>query len=139
MLPLLQFLQKELSPRAEESAIRALGDIADSRTFDILLKHLSGPGRAEVVTALGKLKDPRAVDALVSVLHDPNWQIRMNAAMALGPIGSDLQSPQLETLLDDEVNVVREWAARSLEMMTGRRYTYRNEAGEDVNPYNIYH
>jgi HEAT repeat protein len=63
----------------------------------------------------------------------------MNAATALGPIGSIQQAEALEVLLEDEVNVVREWAARSLEMMTGKRYTYRNEAGEYVQPYNIYH
>jgi len=137
--PLIQFLQQKQTAQAEACAVRALGDIADVRSFDILLKQLNGASRADAVTALGQLKDPRAVDALVSVLHDPAWQIRMNAAMALGPIGSDLQAPQLEALLKDEVNVVREWAARSLEMMTGRRYTYRNEAGETVKPYNIYH
>ncbi len=124
---------------AEAAAVRALGDIADPAAFEVLLKHLDGNSRADAVTALGKLKDPRAVDALVSVLHDPVWQIRMNAAMALGPIGSQQQAAELETLLEDEVNVVREWAARSLETMTGRRYTYRNEAGEYVQPYNIYH
>ncbi|WP_020676108.1 HEAT repeat domain-containing protein [Geopsychrobacter electrodiphilus] len=137
--PLIKFLQQPQSPQAEACAVRALGDIANIKAFDVLVSHLNGPSRAEVVTALGKLKDPRAVGALVSVLHDPDWQIRMNAATALGPIGSNLQAPQLETLLDDNVNVVREWAARSLEMMTGRRYTYRNEDGKNVKPYNIYH
>ena len=139
VLPLIDFLKLTQNPLAEASAIRALGDIADPRAFEILLRHLDGQSRAEVVTALGKLKDPRSVDALVSVLQDPAWQIRMNAATALGPIGSIQQAEALEVLLEDEVNVVREWAARSLEMMTGKRYTYRNEAGEYVQPYNIYH
>jgi HEAT repeat protein len=137
--PLIDFLGQPQNPLALACAVRALGDIADPRAFDTLLQHLGGPSRGEVVTALGKLKDPRAVEALVSVLSDPDWRIRMNAATALGPIGSEPQAPQLEILLYDEVNVVREWAARSLEMMTGRRYTYRNEAGEEVQPYNIYH
>ncbi len=137
--PLIDFLRQARQPLAAAAAIRALGDIADQAAFEVLLQHLDSANRADVVTALGKLKDPRAVDALVAVLHDPAWQVRMNAATALGPIGSKQQAAELETLLEDEVNVVREWAARSLEMMTGRRYTYRNEAGEYVKPYNIYH
>jgi HEAT repeat protein len=137
--PLLDFLRQPRSLVEAAAAVRALGDIADPIALDVLLPLLSSSIKAEVVTALGKLKDPRSVDALVGVLHDPDWQVRMNAATALGPIGSDQQAQALETLLEDEVNVVREWAARSLEMMTGRRYTYRNEAGEYVQPYNIYH
>ena len=137
--PLVTLLEQKPGPAATGAAIRALGDIADPLSLEVLLKQLEGSGRAEAVTALGKLKDVRAVSALVSVLHDPDWQVRMNAATALGPIGGPEQAPQLETLLEDEVNVVREWAARSLEMMTGKRYTYRNEAGEYVQPYNIYH
>lgn len=137
--PLIHFLSEKQESVAEAAAVRALGDIADPAAFDVLLFHFNGENRADAVTALGKLKDPRAAEALVSVLHDPVWQIRMNAAMALGPIGTNQQAAELETLLEDDVNVVREWAARSLETMTGRRYTYRNEAGEYVQPYNIYH
>lgn len=137
--PLLDFLRQPRSPVETAAAVRALGDIADPIALEVLLPLLDSPVKAEVVTALGKLKDPRSVNALVAVLTDPDWQVRMNAAAALGPIGSDQQAQALEKLLEDEVNVVREWAARSLEMMTGRRYTYRNEAGEYVQPYNIYH
>jgi HEAT repeat protein len=137
--PLIEFLRQPQNPLAQACAVRALGDIADPRAFDVLLQQMTGPSRGEVVTALGKLKDPRMVQTLVSVLRDSDWRVRMNAATALGPIGGELQAPQLEVLLEDEVNVVREWAARSLEMMTGRRYTYRNEVGEEVQPYNIYH
>ncbi|NCO50895.1 MAG: HEAT repeat domain-containing protein [Deltaproteobacteria bacterium] len=137
--PLLEFLRQPQSPVATTAAVRALGDIADPAALEVLLPLLKSPARAEVVTALGKLKDPRSVEALVAVLRDPDWQVRMNAATALGPIGTEQQAPALEKLLEDDVNVVREWAARSLEMMTGRRYTYRNEAGENVQPYNIYH
>lgn len=137
--PLIDFLMLPQQSLPEAAAIRALGDIADPAALEILLRHLDGSSRADVVTALGKLKDPRAIDALVAVLQDPDWQVRMNAATALGPIGGKKQAPALEALLEDEVNVVREWAARSLEMMTGQRYTYRNEAGEHVQPYNIYH
>jgi HEAT repeat protein len=139
VVPLIDFLRQTRDPLSEAAAVRALGDIADPQAFEILMQRLDGGSRAEVVTALGKLKDTRTVEALISVLHDPAWRIRMNAAMALGPVGTAEQAAKLETLLEDEVNVVREWAARSLETMTGKRYTYRNEAGEYVQPYSIYH
>jgi HEAT repeat protein len=63
----------------------------------------------------------------------------MSAAMALSVVGTAAAVAPLETALADEVNVVREWSARSLEMVTGQRYQYRNETGELVAPYNIYH
>lgn len=136
--PLLAYLE-QASPRGEAAAVRALGDIGDRRALDALLARVSGPNRSDVLLALGKLKDPRAEAALVSGLADSGWRVRMNAAMALGPLGSPAAVPSLEKTLEDEVLVVREWSARSLEMITGRHFTYRNEKGEYVTPYNIYH
>ncbi len=127
------------SPASEAAAIRALGDIGDGRALDSLLERVAGENRGEVFLALGKLKDPRAEKALTDGLRDPDWRVRMNAAMALGPVGSSASIPHLKKGLADEVMVVREWSARSLEMITGSHVTYRNERGEEVAPYSIYH
>ncbi|PLY04439.1 MAG: hypothetical protein C0624_05720, partial [Desulfuromonas sp.] len=89
--------------------------------------------------ALGKLKDPAAEHALVAGLQDTDWRVRMNAAMALGPLGTEIAVPKLRITLEDDERVVREWSARSLEMITGERVLYRNQAGEMVPPYNVYH
>jgi len=127
------------SPRAQAGAIRALGDIGDARALDELIKLASGPNRGEVFMALGKLKDPRAEKALIDGLHDTEWRNRMNAAMALGPLGGPAAAAALRPALEDPVMVVREWAARSLEMVSGEHVRYRNAKGELVMPYKIYH
>lgn len=136
--PLVAFLSAA-SGVGEVGAVRALGDIGDPRALEVLLSRTSGPIRAEVILALGKLKDPRAEAVLLAALRDEESQTRMNAAMALGPLGAKAAVPPLRQALEDEVLVVREWAARSLEMITGEHVTYRNEQGEQVAPYNIYH
>lgn len=120
-------------------AIRALGDIADPAALDVLLVHTDGPQRSEAFLALGKLRDARAEAALVKGLSDADWRARMNAAMALGPLGGSQAAAALRRTLDDEVHVVREWSARSLEMVTGQPVLYRNSKNEMVRPYNVYH
>lgn len=136
--PLIAYLATA-PPQGGAGAIRALGDIADPRALTPLLAQVNGANREEVFLALGKLKDPRAEGALLKGLADPDWQARMNAAMALGPIGSAAAVAPLQRTLEDDVHVVREWSARSLEVITGQHLKYRNEKGEYVTPYTIYH
>lgn len=124
---------------AAAGAIRALGDIADQRALTILLQQATGEQRAEAFLALGKLRDPQAESTLIAGLQDADPGARMNAAMALGPLGGPLAEQALETTLEDDVHVVREWSARSLEMITGRPVLYRNSQGDYVRPYQVYH
>jgi HEAT repeat protein len=138
VVPLLVLLETA-SARATSAAVRALGDIGDSRALSALLQRVDGPARQEVLHALGKLKDPRAEAALIDGLLDADWQSRMNAAMSLGALGGPAAAVALEQAVEDEVLVVREWAARSLEMISGSHVKYRNEQGEYVLPYSIYH
>ena len=136
--PLIAYLATA-PPQGGAGAIRALGDIADLRALDPLLSQVNGVNREEVFLALGKLKDPRAEGALLKGLTDPDWKVRMKAAMALGPVGSAAAVAPLQITLEDDVHVVREWSARSLEVITGQHLKYRNEKGEYVSPYSIYH
>jgi len=136
--PLLAYLSTA-SDRGTAAAVRALGDIGDVRALPALLERADGAARQDVLHALGKLKDPRAEAVLIEGLHDADWRSRMNAAMALGALGGPAAAAALEPTVEDEVMVVREWAARSLEMISGRHVKYRNEQGEYVLPYNIYH
>ena len=133
----------ELLPQADTQTaagiIRALGDIGDKRSIDALLLQVEGDNRPDVFLALGKLRDPRAESALILGLIDTDWQVRMNASMALGAIGSNKSIPALQATLDDEVMVVREWSARSLSVITGAKVKYRDAAGELVAPYSVYH
>ena len=122
---------------AAAGAIRALGDIADRRALPMLLQHAAGDQRAEAFLALGKLRDPQAESTLVAGLEDADPGARMNAAMALGPLGGPLAAQALETTLEDDVHVVREWSARSLEMITGKPVLYRNSQDDYVRPYQV--
>lgn len=136
--PLVEHLRAATGESAA-GAIRALGDIADPTALDALLAHAAGPQRAEVFLALGKLRDSRAEAVLIKGLDDADWRARMHAAMALGPLGGAEAAAPLHATLDDEVHVVREWSARSLEMVTGQPVLYKNSKGEMVRPYNVYH
>lgn len=127
------------SSEAAAGIIRALGDIGDGAALEALCVQAQKDNRAEAMLALGKLRAPRAVAALVNGLADPDWQVRMNAAMALGSTGAGEAAPALRRTLEDEVPVVREWSARSLEMITDERMFYRNAKGERVPPDNVYH
>ena len=127
------------SDRVDAGVIRALGDIGDRRALEPLLTQVSGPVRSEAFLALGKLRDPRAEKALIVGLADEDWQVRMNAAMALGPVGSIESEEPLRLCLEDQVLVVREWSARSLSMITGHAVNYRDASDEMVAPYNVYH
>jgi len=128
-----------LAPQGQGAAIRALGDIGDGRALESLLAAARGPVRGEALLALGKLKDSRAEATLIAALSDADWNNRLHAVMALGTAGSQKAVPSLETSLNDEVEVVREWSARTLEILTGKRHGYLNSRGEETAPYSLYH
>lgn len=136
--PLIEHLHRAEGESAA-GAIRALGDIAAPEALAVLLAKADGPQRSEAFLALGKLRAPQAEAVLIKGLGDRDWQARMNAAMALGPLGGSQAAAALKKSLDDEVHVVREWSARSLEMVSGKPVLYRNSKGEMVRPYNVYH
>ena len=136
--PLIAHL-KTAAGESAAGAIRALGDIAAPEALEALLAKADGPQRSEAFLALGKLRAPQAEVVLIKGLSDGDWQARMNAAMALGPLGGPQAAAALKKSLDDEVHVVREWSARSLEMITGKPVLYKNSKGEMVRPYNVYH
>jgi HEAT repeat protein len=64
--------------------------------------------------------------------------VRREAAQALGNLEDPGAAASLTEALDDDVTVVREWAARSLETITGRPVLYLGEDGEMIPPYNLY-
>lgn len=138
VMPLIAYLA-DAEGEGAAAAIRALGDIVDKRALDVLLAQAEGVQRAEAFLALGKLRDARAELTLISGLEDSDSQVRMNAAMALGPLGGPVAAEALSKTVQDEVHVVREWSARSLEMITGKPVLYRNSHNEYVRPYQVYH
>ena len=43
--------------------------------------------RRHVIAALGQIADPTSADRIGAVLKDPDWRVRMGAALALTAIG----------------------------------------------------
>jgi HEAT repeat protein len=138
VMPLIEYLADARGEGAA-AAIRALGDIVDKRALEVLLVQAQGEQRAEAFLAIGKLRDARAESTLIAGLEDPDSLVRMNAAMALGPLGGPAAATALQKTLEDDVHVVREWSARSLEKITGKPILYRNSHDEYVRPYLVYH
>jgi HEAT repeat protein len=136
------FVLGKLGPKAVEALRRTLTDddplvIRDSANalsrlnkdarpaVPQLVGCLSKPGldgetRKAVVTTLVKLvdaKDKEAVDALSRVLRDPDGEVRINAALALGNIGGGeaaVAVPVLREALKQSDAAIRSQAAAAL-------------------------
>ena len=112
--PLLSVLFNDPDTAVREDAIRALGQIGDSRAVDFLMIVMKEPGlRPLAVDALGQIGDRRAVPVLISILDGVDrpeasrvvsgcgdrWDeemMAMGAAVrALGAIGDEAAVPAL--------------------------------------------
>ncbi|GBE15322.1 MAG TPA: HEAT repeat domain-containing protein [Proteobacteria bacterium] len=131
-------LERSDDVKARRAAIRVLGEIRESAAVP-LLTEVEGVNLDAAVWALGRIGDPRALQPLLEDLSDDTWSVRRQAAQALGNLEDAGAVPALRLTLDDPEPVVREWAARSLETLTGKQVLYRNEDGRMVQPYNLYH
>ncbi len=135
---LIEALQRT-GGEAQAAAVRALGDIQEPGALEPLLRIIQGENREEVLLALGKLKDSRAESALIAGLTDADWRNRLSATMALGPTGGEASVPHLQQRLEDDIIQIREWAARSLQIITGKPQRFVNAKGQVVAPYSVYH
>lgn len=77
------------------------------------LCNMSGVAREEAIEELVKIGEP-AVPALVKALGDKGWDVKANAAWALGEIGDASTVPALIDALGDEDEEVRLRAAEAL-------------------------
>jgi HEAT repeat protein len=64
--------------------------------------------------------------------------VRLTAIQALNDLGDERAVPVLAAALADPEWMIREWAARGLESITGNRHRYRDQHGEEVYPYSLY-
>ena len=99
------------------SIVAALGELGDSRGFEILEHALSGGNdliHAIAVGALGELGDRRAIPLLVQHSTNPDWQVRYRVAQALGHFdGPDVEGA-LKQLSQDSVEQIVEEATSHL-------------------------
>ncbi|MEA5571299.1 phycobilisome degradation protein NblB [Calothrix sp. UHCC 0171] len=99
------------------SVIATLGVLGEPRGFDLLQEALSSDNELIKITAIssfGELGDLRAVSLLAPYATNPDWQIRHRVVLALNHLGGSEAKSLLETLVDDEVEVVASEAKRNL-------------------------
>jgi HEAT repeat protein len=126
------------SPEVRHYAVRALGEIRDPRSVEPILALGDRVDGEVYLWALGRLGDRRGYELIAASVADPGRDVRLTAIQALRDLGDERAVPLLEEALDDEEWMIREWAARGLESITGDRYRYRNQHGEEVHPYSLY-
>lgn len=98
------------------SVVACLGEMGDTRAFDLLqsaLKQDNSLVSVSAIGALGELKDERAVPLLLSYANDPDWQVRHRIAQALGNFTTHPQAAEtLKQLSEDDSEIVAETAKR---------------------------
>jgi HEAT repeat protein len=123
-----KMLENEQNPAVLDSAIHALGHLADPKAIPIVLRYQDDPDpdvRLAVAFALGCFpNEPQSITGLMKLAMDSNIDVRDWAVFGLGVLG-DLDSPEIrEALLrclNDSVDDVREEAAVGL----GKRHDQR--------------
>ncbi len=122
------------------AALRVLGDVADPVAAPVLVAALEDPAtRAEAVWALGRLSGQPFGEEVLRQVGDPRWEVRLEAARALGSLEYAPAEDSLDRLRNqDPVPAVRQWAARSLAILRGEPQTYPNARGEPVLPDDLY-
>ncbi len=133
----------ERMPQSDDNVkgylIRAFGELRNNEPEELLLKEIEGVNKLDVIWALGKLGKEKSLPVLVNLTKSPDYRVRVQSCQALGDLNLKEAIPALKLALNDKEVLVREWAARSLEVLTGERTYYRDEKGKLALPYNIYH
>ena len=79
------------------------------------------PLRKEAIYALTKIVDDKTLGTICALLGDSDVEIRQSGAWALSNIGSPESIPCLLAALDDDDELVRDWAIRGLRDMDDSR------------------
>jgi HEAT repeat protein len=106
--PLVNML-RATSPTLRQTAMRAIVELKDPRTVDLLLRALEDPDPAlqgGAATVLGQLGDRRAALPLIQLLRSGSPEIQERAAEALGSLGvADAVEPLIKSLEDGSPGV----------------------------------
>lgn len=95
------------------SIVAALGELGDSRAFELLKDALQSDNelvKTAAIGALGELADERAVSLLLPYVSDTDWQVRHRLVQALAHFDSPEVRAALEQLSHDEFAPVAEEA-----------------------------
>lgn len=138
-LPIIFDRFNKLDKDVQGYLIRAMGEIRDKSAEDILLTQINSENKYDVIWALGKVGTEKSLPYLLSELKSNDYLVRVKTCQALGDLNLPQAIPHLKRALSDKEVVVREWAARSLEVLTGERTYYIDEKGKPALPYSLYH
>ena len=115
---LVRQLQEDPDPRARQTSAEALTVLGGEQALVGLMQGLTDPMkevRLAVVRGVRELGPSRATAAIARLLlEDPDWEIRVQAAGALGAAGDRQMVPVLLRALEDENDFVRSAAANAL-------------------------
>jgi len=103
-------------PGIQSAAVHALGDIGAEAVGPLVsaLKKKNRYLRLGAIGALARIKDTGAVSALADMMRDPVSEVRWQAAIALGEMGSRNAVAPLLSGLEDRDKYVRYGSALSL-------------------------
>ncbi len=99
------------------SIIAALGELGDTRGFDLLeiaLKSDNNLLQTAAIGSLGELGDTRAVPLLIPFANNEDWQIRYRLVQALGRLGGEEAKTTIQRLTEDSVEQVAQEAKNNL-------------------------
>ncbi|EKQ68262.1 HEAT-like repeat protein [Leptolyngbyaceae cyanobacterium JSC-12] len=100
------------------SIVAALGELGDSRSFEILEDAIQSPNelmQMAAIGSLGELGDPRAINLLAPHVQNQDWQVRYRVAQALSRLKDPQAQRLLKTLAQDPVEQVAQEAQASLQ------------------------
>jgi HEAT repeat protein len=99
------------------SIIAALGELGDSRSFELLETALNADNelvQTAAIGSLGELGDSRALPLLLPFATHPDWQIRYRLVQALSHFDHPESKKVLQTLAQDEMQPVAQEAKTHL-------------------------
>jgi HEAT repeat protein len=91
------------------SIIAALGELGDTRAFDLLTEATKSDTslvQTAAIIALGELGDTRAIPVLTPFADSEDWQVRHRVAQAFGNLTGDEVRATLEKLAQDDFEQV---------------------------------
>jgi len=100
------------------SIIATLGDLGDSRCFELLKQALRSENtliQTAAISSLGELGDPQAVPLLIPYTTNADWQVRYRTVQALSRLGGAEAKSVLAGLINDEVEAIADEAKRALD------------------------
>lgn len=99
------------------SIIAALGELGDSRGFDLLQEALNSNNnllQTAAIGSMGELGDSRAIPLLAGFADNEDWQIRYRLVQALGRLGGEEAKAVIVKLANDDFEQVAQEAKNNL-------------------------